>query len=153
MRLPYTLNMISKSEYPRIIAVWEASVRATHHFLKEEDIQYFKPLILTHYLDLVELRGIRNDAGAIIGFTGTADCQLEMLFVHPEEIGKGIGKALLLYAIEQMKITSVDVNEQNELATSFYLHHGFEIIGRSDFDNTGKPYPILHMKLNNSPIL
>ncbi|MBO6762089.1 MAG: GNAT family N-acetyltransferase, partial [Roseivirga sp.] len=49
----YIINTVDKSEYTSIIEVWEASVRATHHFLSEADIAYFKPLILNQYLDLV----------------------------------------------------------------------------------------------------
>ena len=45
---------ISESEYQEVVEVWEASVRATHHFLKEEDIVYFKPLILNEYLKAVD---------------------------------------------------------------------------------------------------
>ena len=35
-----------KDEYAEIVEVWEVSVRATHDFLSEDDIQFFKPLIL-----------------------------------------------------------------------------------------------------------
>jgi hypothetical protein len=41
----------------------------------------------------------------------------------------------------------VDVNEQNEQALGFYLRMGFEVEGRSELDSTGKPFPLLHMRL------
>lgn len=143
----FKIDTIQKSEYLNVIAVWEASVRATHHFLKEEDIQYFKPLILNNYLDAVELRSARNEQNEIIGFLGVAEQNLEMLFIHPNVRGIGIGKKLLYYAINELKITNVDVNEQNEQAVGFYKHFGFEIIDRSELDFSGKPFPILYMKL------
>jgi len=143
------IDNISKFEYLEVVDVWEASVRATHHFLKEEDIEYFKPLILNSYLDAVELRCIRNNTNKIIGFLGVADQNLEMLFIHPAYIGKGIGKVLLDYASEQLQVYKVDVNEQNEQAVGFYLHYGFETVGRSELDASGKPYPTLHMELKN----
>ncbi|UOX33077.1 GNAT family N-acetyltransferase [Flavobacterium sediminilitoris] len=143
----FKIDTIQKSEYLNVIAVWEASVRATHHFLKEEDIQYFKPLILNNYLDAVELRSARNEQNEIIGFLGVAEQNLEMLFIHPNVRGIGIGKKLLHYAINELKITNVDVNEQNEQAVGFYKHFGFEIINRSELDFSGKPFPILYMKL------
>lgn len=143
----FKIDTIQKSEYLNVIAVWEASVRATHHFLKEEDIQYFKPLILNNYLDAVELRSARNEQNEIIGFLGVAEQNLEMLFIHPNVRGIGIGKKLLHYAINELKITNVDVNEQNEQAVGFYKHFGFEIIDRSELDFSGKPFPILYMKL------
>ena len=73
------IDKIEKKEYENVVELWESSVRATHHFLKEEDIEYFKPLILNTYLDAVELRCIRNNDKKIVGFLGVADQNLEML--------------------------------------------------------------------------
>jgi len=143
-----TIDKINKIEYPEVVNVWEASVRATHHFLKEEDIEYFKPLILNTYLDAVELRCIRNSENKIVGFLGVAEQNLEMLFIHPEYRGKRIGKALLNYAITKLNVIKVDVNEQNEQAVGFYIHCGFEVMSRSELDASGKPYPTLHMELH-----
>jgi len=145
--MTYKIDTISKAEYPEVVVVWEASVRATHHFLKEEDILYFKPLILNEYLNAVQLGCIRNTDKKIIGFMGVADRQLEMLFIHPEYRGMGVGKSLLTYSIHELNVNKVDVNEQNEQAVEFYMHCGFEIISRSELDASGKPYPILHMEL------
>lgn len=143
----FKIDIVQKSEYETLVDLWEASVRATHHFLKEEDIHYFRPLILNTYLDAVELRCARNKQGKILGFLGVAEQNLEMLFIHPENRGMGIGKKLLDYAIIALEVQKVDVNEQNEQALGFYRNQGFEVVGRSALDGSGKPYPILHMKL------
>ena len=37
----YTLVTPQKTEYPVLLQIWESSVRATHHFLQEEDIEFF----------------------------------------------------------------------------------------------------------------
>jgi len=55
----------------------------------------------------------------------------------------------LNYAIKNFNVKKVDVNEQNEQAVGFYQHFEFEIIGRSELDSSGKPYPTLHMELKN----
>lgn len=143
----HRIQPVKKEEYPEVVDVWEASVRATHHFLPEEDIQYFKPLILNNYLDAVELRCIKGSKGKILGFLGVANQSIEMLFLHPDSIGKGLGRQLLNYAIESFSANKVDVNEQNPEAIKFYQHCGFKVISRSPLDPLGKPYPILHLSL------
>lgn len=101
-------------------------------FLKEEDIEYFKPLIRNQYFPAVKLFVIRNENGRIAAFMGLSDDMLEMLFVLPEEQGHGYGKAFVDYAIDKCNIYKVDVNEDNEQAYKFYLHMGYEVIGRDE---------------------
>lgn len=36
------------SDYAELLAIWENSVRATHDFITEQDIAFFKPIILEH---------------------------------------------------------------------------------------------------------
>ena len=136
-----------RQDYPELVAVWEAAVRATHHFLAEEYIQAIKPLLLEEYLDLVNLYCTRDGSGAIEGFVGVLGNKAEMLFVHPHAHRKGVGKLLMHYAIHNLGITTVDVNEQNEGAVGFYRHLGFLVKSRSPEDAMGKPYPILHLEL------
>ena len=135
-----------------ILEVWEASVRHTHHFLTEEHIQFYKPLVRNHYLPAVELYIIRDAGRKIVAFMGLSDELIEMLFVNPGEQGKGYGKRLLEYATRKKQLDKVDVNEQNEKALSFYLHMGFQIIGRDETDGMGKPYPILHLQLKEATV-
>ena len=139
-------------DYDKILEVWEASVRHTHHFLTEEHIQYYKPLVRNHYLPAVELYIIRDAGRKIVAFMGLSDEQIEMLFVNPDEQGKGYGKRLLEYATQKRQMDKVDVNEQNEKALSFYLYMGFQITGRDETDGMGKPYPILHLQLKEANI-
>lgn len=56
---------------------------------------------------------------------GIEQSSLEMLFLLPEERGKGIGKQLLQYGIQNFGIQEVTVNEQNPQAVGFYEHMGF----------------------------
>lgn len=142
-----TLMPAGPSDYPVLISLWEASVRATHLFLKEEDILFYKPLILDEYFKVVKLFCKKDGSGTITGFIGTSENMIEMLFIDPAFRGKGIGKELLSYAVKVLGIRKVDVNEQNEQAVGFYKHFGFEITGRTETDSLGKPYPILKMEL------
>ena len=141
------IDTVTRADYPALIELWEASVRATHHFLQEAEILALKPLILEHYLDAVTLHCARTEEGRIAGFCGLCDGKIEMLFVAPGARGSGVGRLLVSHAITQGGATLVDVNEQNEQAGGFYLKMGFTVTGRSPLDGQGKPYPLLHMAL------
>ena len=78
---------------------------------------------------------------------GIAENRLEMLFLLPEERGKGLGGRLLRLATEKYGVTELTVNEQNPLARGFYEHMGFTVYKRSELDEQGSPYPLLYMKL------
>ncbi|AWG24263.1 GNAT family N-acetyltransferase [Flavobacterium kingsejongi] len=145
MNLPITT--VSKHEYDSIIVLWEASVRATHHFIREEDILYYKPLIRNEYLKSVSLYAIRTAENTIAGFMGISGPNLEMLFIHPDHLRKGFGKILLQHGIVAMNVSKVEVNEENTEALHFYQKFGFNVVGRSETDSAGKKYPLLHLEL------
>lgn len=141
------IESVIKSDHFKLIEIWEASVRATHDFLTEDDLQELKLLILEKYFDAVDLRCVRNEQGKIQGFCGVHEGNIEMLFISPEVHRKGVGKMLVTHAIKELGASKVDVNEQNEQALGFYQHIGFKVCGRSPLDGQGKPYPLLHLKL------
>jgi putative acetyltransferase len=146
------ISEVKAIEYPELIKIWESSVRATHDFLPEEAILSLKPLILCEYFDAVELFSIKSDNHEIAGFVGVAQANVEMLFISPAHMGRGLGTKLMLHATKTQGATKVDVNEQNPKALKFYQRLGFKIIGRSELDGQGNPFPLLHMALSTDKI-
>lgn len=145
---PYKqISTAGKDDYAILIDIWEASVRASHHFLEDKDIVYFRQRILEQYFDLVDLYCIRNESGGITGFLGLSPGKIEMLFIHPHHFRKGYGNLLTDFAIDQCRVTQVDVNEDNPEALQFYLHKGFQVVNRLEKDAEGKDFPILQMEL------
>jgi len=69
-----------------------------------------------------------------------------MLFVRPDCRGRGVGRRLLEHALRRMGATELDVNEQNRQAVGFYTRMGLRVVGRSEVDGMGKPFPLLHMR-------
>lgn len=144
------VHPVGPDEDARLLEVWESAVRATHHFLSESDIQFFKPLVLEALRTLDHLSCVRDDAGTLVGFVGVAGNKMEALFVEPSFHRAGVGRRLARHAVEGLGADLVDVNEQNELAVAFYRHIGFEVEARSEVDSMGKPFPLLHMRKHNS---
>lgn len=125
------------SHFERLVAIWESSVRATHHFLQESDIATLRPLLLNAYLPNLKVMIARDEAGVIHGFLGVDENRIEMLFVDDASRGKGVGKLLLNYAIAHFGANEVDVNEQNPQSVAFYQHMGFVQVGRSERTDRG----------------
>lgn len=148
MRHHSVIHTPRQSDYPELARIWEDSVRATHDFLPDSYILMLKNLVLNQYLDAVMLICSKDTQQRITGFAGVAGGKIEMLFIDPEHRGQGLGKLLLNHAIEHFHADKLDVNEQNPQALGFYLKLGFEVIGRSDIDGMGQPYPLLHMRLS-----
>lgn len=131
--------------YEELRDIWEKSVRATHDFLEEKDILDIKEKIFT-YFSYVDIFGMKNEEGKITGFIGLSEDKIEMLFVAPEYFGKSIGKKLVSFAVKDMGIYLVDVNEQNPKAFEFYKKIGAVIVSRDETDSEGNPFPILHLE-------
>ena len=92
-------------------------MRATHGFLAEGGVEFYKPYVeeAIKCLPLVMTARADGRAAAFMGITGA---HLDALFAAPEYFGRGAGAALMR-----------------------------ETAGRRETDDCGKPYPILRMEL------
>lgn len=129
----------------QLVAVWENSVGATHLFLSPAEISKIKNNV-PQALRQVEYLIVAED-GAPVAFMGVEKRRLEMLFVAPQERGKGLGRRLVQYALAHYGLRELTVNEQNPQAVGFYEHLGFTTYKRTDYDEQGNPYSLLYMKL------
>lgn len=129
-----------------LLEVWKSSVRATHLFLSDAEVEEIKTYV-PRALAGVEYLIVACRDDAPIAFMGTENGRLEMLFIAPNERGKGIGRLLLEHGIQSYGITELTVNEQNQQAAGFYEHMGFKTYKRTPLDEAGDPYPLLYMRL------
>lgn len=131
----------------QLVDVWEKSVRETHLFLSGEEIEEIKKFVPTALIAVPHLL-VETDKNAMpVAFMGIDDGKLEMLFIAPEERGRGLGRKLLGYGMTKYGIKELVVNEQNPQAKGFYEHIGFKVRERSEMDEQGNPYPILFMEI------
>ncbi|MDQ3871012.1 MAG: acetyltransferase [Chloroflexota bacterium] len=138
---------VGPEDFDRLVELWEASVRATHDFVAEADIVRFRPLVRDALPQIPTFACVRDVDGRVAGFVAVSDRKVHMLFIDPARRGQGLRRRLLEHAVQVLGASTLDVNEQNEQAVGFYLRLGFEVVGRSPVDDTGNPYPLLHMRL------
>ncbi len=153
------IRAAKNTDYPRLVEIWRAAVKATHHFLDEAYFNYIEAHLAQDYFPNVTLEvfttpkngGRAENCAAFMGYALQGEVlRLEMLFVAPAFQRQGIGAAMLQHAKSLSRNILLDVNEQNTSALAFYQKQGFSIIGRSALDGCGKPYPLLHLKYEQS---
>ena len=128
-----------------LLTVWESSVRATHDFLREGDVDFLRPYVEQGLREIPVLLCAMVEEQPV-AFLDMAGDSIEMLFVHADFRHKGIGSALMSKALS-LGARHVDVNEQNPQALGFYQRFDFEVISRDAVDSLGLPFPILHCEL------
>lgn len=133
----------------QLLEVWENSVKATHTFLSNQEIENIKKYVPQAISEISHLIIAEEDNNMPIAFMGIENQKLEMLFIKNSERGKGLGKQLLNYGIENYNVNELAVNEQNPNAKAFYEHIGFKVYKRSEIDEQGNPYPLLYMRLES----
>ena len=132
-------------EGERLVSLWCRSVDATHDFLSkgyraelEEQVSSFLPV--------APLWVAANEQDEPVGFMLLTEGHMDALFIDPVARGSGVGKRLIEHALALAPDLTTDVNEQNKQAVGFYLKLGFVVTGRSENDDAGKPYPLLHLR-------
>ena len=134
-------------EAARLFEIWQAAVAVTHSFVAPDDLRLFARIVREEYLPNAGFWVAVDEQDRPLGFMGMSGTNVDSLFVDPEHIGRGLGRALMDHARTIAPGLSVDVNEQNEAAVGFYRRLGFRLVGRSEVDDNGRPYPILHFRL------
>jgi putative acetyltransferase len=135
-------------DWPLLVTLWERSVRATHHFVSEAEIAGYRPLVAGMFAaGSLEVWVATGDSDVPIGFLGLSAHAIGALFLDPACRRRGIGRQLIAHAQRCIAgALEVDVNEENVDALAFYQALGFEVVGRSPLDDTGRPHPVLHLR-------
>lgn len=148
--MSYGIVAYQEKDHDRLVDIWYKAVVHTHTFLTERDIHFYHDMVKNGALKEVEIWVEFNENAEPTGFIGLNETMIEMLFVDPKYHGKGIGSRLINHAIKiKGKNLQVDVNEQNDRAYAFYKRLGFVQVGRSELDNSGQPFPLLHLELKS----
>ena len=132
-------------DVPRAIEIWRSAVDATHAFLKPRDRADIDEMVANEFLPNAELWLAVDENDKVAGFLVMDGEMIDALFVDPAAHGRGFGTALLNQALRLSPHATVDASEQATNALPFYLSRGFRIVGRSETDGQGRPYPLIHL--------
>jgi putative acetyltransferase len=130
---------------PALLHIWLDASRVGHSFLGEETLQEQLPKLRDVYIPHAD-NWVAASGDAILGFIGLVDNHVRGLFVAPAAHRRGVGRLLLDHASGRLGELTVEVYEQNRSACSFYRSCGFDLIGRKELDDEGRPLPLLRMK-------
>lgn len=131
----------------QLLKVWENSVRETHLFLSDREIANIKEYVPQALKQVQHLIILEDENDFPVAFMGIEQGTLGMLFISPEQRGKGLGRQMLQHGMQNYAVERLTVNEQNPQAKGFYEHVGFKVYKRTECDEQGNPYPLLYMSL------
>lgn len=134
-----------RHEGERLVEIWCRSVDATHDFLSAQDRAEIEVQVRT-FLPEAPLWVAVDNNNVPLAFMLLSEHHLEALFVDPDARGTGVGRKLVEHALSLIPDLTTDVNEQNGQAVGFYQKMGFVVTGRSETDDHGRAYPLLHLR-------
>ena len=140
-----TIRRGTRDDVPRALQIWRDAVDATHGFLTPEHRAEIDVMVAEQFLPNADLWLATDEAGRPVGFLVMDGVMIDALFVDPAVHGQGYGTRLLSKALELSPYATVDASEQATNALPFYLSRGFRVVGRSETDPQGSPYPLIHL--------
>jgi ribosomal protein S18 acetylase RimI-like enzyme len=127
------------------LRIWRAASEVGHPFLTAADLDRQAVAVRDIYLPQAETWVFVEAGGRVAGFIGLLGDLVGGLFVDPACHRAGVGRALVKHAARRKGALSVEVYEANVSARSFYRKVGFVETGRREFDDEGRPLPLIRM--------
>jgi putative acetyltransferase len=141
------IRAYTPTDHAALLDIWRRSVEATHFFLTNAEIAGLHPLVDEMLASgALEISVLEDEDGVAIAWVGMDGAKIEALFIDPDRRRQGLGRRLVEHAMTLHDEITLDVNEQNPEAVTFYEAMGFVVVGRSPLDGQGNPFPLLHMR-------
>ena len=140
-----TIRPARTGDLPRVLQIWRDAVDATHRFLSPEHRAEIDILVRDQFLPNAEIWLAVDGRDIAQGWLVMDGDMIDALFVDPSVHGRGIGSRLVDHAATLAPRLRVEANEQADNAVAFYLARGFKIVGRSETDHDGRPYPLVRL--------
>ncbi|WP_210493782.1 GNAT family N-acetyltransferase [Microvirga antarctica] len=135
------LRAARESDIPALARVAARSYRAAFSEILDDvamgsrDTAFFEARFASCWQALV----VAEDDGRSTGFLLVTDGHIDMLFMDPAAIGKGVGAKLLAHA-EKNGARTLECFRDNKAARRFYERHGWQVARGYDRDFAGRTY-------------
>ena len=127
----------------RVAEIEVFNYRLNFYPIFQNDWFYFDelqvPKVIQQYQEKLSEFFVYDD-GVVKGFIRLHGQEIQKLFVEPVLQGKGIGAALVRFAIEEKQACSLWALEKNTRAISFYQRHGFRLTGERKHEEDTTEY-------------
>lgn len=136
----------SDDDLKKLSYIWlEASLLA-HPFIGEQRLLEQRALIEDQYLPNSEtwVACIRDQPN---GFISLLDTFIGGIFISPAHQGLGIGRELIIHALDLKGMLELEVYTDNLQALAFYNKLGFQELSRRPVDDEGYAYENARLRL------
>lgn len=149
----YTIRKAEIKDWPKLLSVFDESLRSIKEYEEhsEEDYAKLYQCLMNHSFPLYDIYTYVVD-NEILGFICYYEHKIEMLYVLPQHMNKGIGSTLLQYVLDNYKETlEIGVSKDNPVSMHIYKKHGFVITRDEDYDVSGiySPHYIMIREYKN----
>lgn len=146
--------MIRKSQsedMASILALWMKSTIYAHPFIEERYWHESEAIVRDVYLPAAPT-WVWEENGQLKGFVSVLEARfVGALFVAPDALRHGIGKALLEYVQQRFPLLSLEVYQKNQSAVNFYHALGFRIEDSAWQEDTAHPTWIMSWQADQTP--
>ena len=139
------------SDLEPLLAVWRNSTRDGHPFIDESYWRENEIMVRDIYLP-ASRTWVWQEDNAILGFVSVLEpCVVGALFVAPNAMRCGIGRALLSHACSLYPDLTLEVYQQNTRAVCFYRSRGFQIEDCAWQEDTRLPTWLMRWQADQTP--
>ena len=135
----YIIRKAQIKDWPTLLSVFDESLRSVEKYdpLSEDDYAKLYQCLMNHSFPLYDVYAYTVD-DKILGFICYYMHKIEMLYVLPQYMNKGIGSTLLQYVLDKYRETlEIGVSKNNPVSRHIYQKHGFIITRDEDYDVSG----------------
>lgn len=146
MTAAFTVRQAREADLDALTELWAASARSSHAFMSDADFDDHHAVMRDYILPSTNILIAVGAAGEDLGFVGSHDDHVDLLYIATFAQGQGVGRFLLSCVNGGEGPRSVQVYADNETGMGFYRSQGFREVRRYAKDAAGHDYPIAHLE-------